>query len=739
MTFIVCQRCHHRKLCDAIFLAVNDSRHIPVINSPTMSKWVSRIRSEPQSAPPILNSLEASWLQTPSTPRAPPKIKDPNAPDYRYQVNQKCIYERRLPGGSYITAHVQRLQSGFYDSPVIHEDCIDNVRFVAINFVFHPSRDTFRFKSAVINIALHHTGDVRNPLRIVAGLTPRKSSHDHGTQTETIPLNALLMSKDCLHIQGFKPSRPRFLRHAPHLLYGSISPETLNWNFNLAGSLGVSQGPVSASLTPSYGVKSSYKVYDMMKIQGSVRTLRSWSGHDYDIEDGEMVWTLEENKLQKSGLPREFTFVMLLTKGSGGFEESGDVRLEVDVHPKVMGRLGTTYPPLVTKLRQYQPFKRGVLDLDEEIGQVFEPHTKDRGFNFANIASNFDEFVWLPGNAYSTTEPDYSGVATAGGGGAQQQGGSLYQQGQSRQATLLPAQQASKPQQALPSGDTTLNLRVFLEPSRGSPVPFSDQIVQQALPYLNLRVPPNASRNQSPMPPSVTSSRKTGTRRTVTIGSSKSVRKQRSRSELGREQRSSLEQARAEVHSSDGKGTMKPRTEAPDARLFSYQEPEYTNTHNHEHEHDHGTQMFPNQNDSPTGHKEPVAPPPNASPEYTTPPVHPSQQDPEWTFQTPKQRQEHPTLTPIPTAGQRSSSSRRNGVDMAKSSDRRISFEYDNPQNVAVTSLSPLRTSAAMMDELNKLSTIAAQRASKQSTANHYNSTLEVRQGEERRPMSLNR
>ncbi|KAH0841867.1 hypothetical protein FOPE_06720 [Fonsecaea pedrosoi] len=541
-----------------------------------MSTWLHRILSEPVSAPPATAPNNASsWPSTPLTPRtAAARLKDPNAPDYRYQVNQKCIYERRLPGGSYITAHVQRLQSGYYDSPVIHEDRIDNVRFVAVNFVFHPSSSTFRFKAAEIRIALHHIGAGEAEGQGEDGdgegqgvvATP-KTSHEHGTQTETETEKASqalvkgISSSSSSSKRLPRPSRPKFLRHAPHLLYGSISPETLDWNFNLAGSLGVSQGPASASVKPSYGVKSSYKIYEMMKIQGSVRTLRSWRGSDYDydheIEDGELVWTLEENRLQKSGLPREFTFVMLLTKGSGGFEESGDVRLEIDVRPKVTGRLGPAYPSLVTRLHQYQPFKREVLDLDQEIGQVFEPHDvkgegKGEGFNFANIASSFDDFVWLPGTAYSTSDAGAGSVPQTGTGfnastmasyQQQHQQHQQHQQGSQPHQQQLPRIQAqdSRP----PPGDTTLNLRVFLEPSRGSPVPFSPSQLQLQLPYVNLKVPsPNPSRGPSPtLQPSAST---TGSRRTITIGSgssstsrSRSVRKRRSRSELSKEYKAS--------------------------------------------------------------------------------------------------------------------------------------------------------------------------------------------------------
>lgn len=537
-----------------------------------MSHWFSPNREDPASAPAGITSAQ-TWPQTPLSPTTTARPRDPNAPDYRYQVNQKCIYERRLPGGSYITAHVQRLQSGYYDSPIIHEDLIDNVRFVAINFVFHPSSSTFRFKSAEINIALHHTReDDMHPLQVVTG-PKRLVSHDHGTQTDAMS-NSLIKTSDR---KAFRPSRPKFLRHAPHLLYGSISPETLDWNFNLAGSLGVSQGPANASLKPSYGVKSSYKIYDMMKIQGSVRTLRSWYGHEYDIEDGEMVWTLEENKLQKSGLPREFTFVMLITKGSGGIEQSGDVKLEIDIKPKVAGRFGASYPDVVTNLHRYRPFKSGLLDLDQEIGQVFEPQPKGKGFNFANIANSFDDFVYLPGTTYSTSD---SGIAqaTTAGGATQQQGS---QQQASPQKTSNQQQGSSqKAQPALLSGDTTLNLRVFLESARGTPVPFPTQAV---LPYLNLKPP--SSRNPSPMPASIAGGSGNSTKRTITISSRRSVRKKPSRSGLSKEY-SSSPVADANTQPQQHQGTQRQSVAPPATRPYSYHEDD-EQIHNH----DYGTQI----------------------------------------------------------------------------------------------------------------------------------------------------
>ena len=42
----------------------------------------------------------------------------PDGPNNRYQINQRCLYERRLPGEAYMTAHVERLQPGIYDDSI---------------------------------------------------------------------------------------------------------------------------------------------------------------------------------------------------------------------------------------------------------------------------------------------------------------------------------------------------------------------------------------------------------------------------------------------------------------------------------------------------------------------------------------------------------------------------------------------------------------------------------------------
>ena len=184
-------------------------------------------------------------------------------------------------------------------------------------------------------------------------------------------------------------------------MFGAVSPETLDWNFNLTGSLGVSQTPVSASLSPSGGMKGSYKLYQMMRIQGSLRTARShpFADPDYELEDGEVVWTMEENPLQRSGLPREMTFVMLITKG-----DVENVVFDINIEPRIASRIGH-FPKWWTNLLKYQPFQKEHMDLDRELGQCFLPTVVGRGFNFANLAGTFNDFVKLPGTAYSTTNP----------------------------------------------------------------------------------------------------------------------------------------------------------------------------------------------------------------------------------------------------------------------------------------------------------------------------------------------
>ncbi|KAJ5338831.1 hypothetical protein N7452_005559 [Penicillium brevicompactum] len=303
---------------------------------------------------------------TPITGVPPAKEKpppDPNMNNPRYILNRACIYERYLPGDAYITAHVERLQHGYYSNPGVSDHDSHHVDFLAIGFTLHsPNTLSHRFKSAKIRVSVRGSREYSN-------------SHHHP--------------------YGYPPGNPRFLMHAPHLIYGTVSPETMEWTFSLAGSLGVSEMPVSASIIPSGSINSRYRRYEMMRIQGSARTLKSERGPSFDIEAGEIVWSLEENDLQRSGLPREFTFVMLVHKPAA----DSRVNLSMDIEPVIAAKMGS-YPSPMLKLPAFQPLARRGIDFRQEIGQRFEP-TSPRGYNFAELASMFDEYIAMPGRKFS--------------------------------------------------------------------------------------------------------------------------------------------------------------------------------------------------------------------------------------------------------------------------------------------------------------------------------------------------
>lgn len=292
------------------------------------------------------------------------KLLDPNMSNPRLLVNRACIYERRLPGDAYITAHVARLQHGYYASEAISDKDADHVDFLAINFVFHTTHTlTHRFKSATIKAAIRGN-----------------------QETATSPQ----------YPHGFPPGNPRFLMHAPHLIFGHVSPETMEWTFSLAGSLGVSETPVSASVIPSGSTSARYRRYEMMRIQGSARTLKSPRGPQCDVEAGEIVWSLEENNLQRSGLPREFTFVMLVQKPTANCQ----LTLTLEIEPVIQAVVGS-YPSWLLTFSPYQPLLRRGVDFNSEVGQRFEPVDAVRGYNFAALESAFDEYIAMPGRKFT--------------------------------------------------------------------------------------------------------------------------------------------------------------------------------------------------------------------------------------------------------------------------------------------------------------------------------------------------
>jgi hypothetical protein len=301
---------------------------------------------------------------------------DPNMTDSRLLANRRCIYERPLPGDAYITAHVERLQHGYFESANTTDPPIAHVDFLAINFVFHPSDSQHhRFKAATIKVGVQNfLGD--------------------------------FVEKDGRWAYPYpQEEHPKFLMHAPHLIYGAVSPENLQWTFSLAGSLGISDTPVGASLRPSGKTVRSYKIYEMMKIQGSARTWKSPHGPEFDIEDGEISWSLTENDLQRSGLPREFTFVFLVQKPKW----DSRVKLSLHIDPVIDVWYGR-FPAWWLNQSRYQPMPKRAVNFRHEVGQRFEPVTSSRGFNFATLASTFDDYVNMPGSTYSSNVSCWPGL-----------------------------------------------------------------------------------------------------------------------------------------------------------------------------------------------------------------------------------------------------------------------------------------------------------------------------------------
>ncbi|KAL4950033.1 hypothetical protein BDW69DRAFT_173040 [Aspergillus filifer] len=189
--------------------------------------------------------------------------------------------------------------------------------------------------------------------------------------------------------------------HAPHFLHGAVSPETLQWNYSLAGSLGVAQLPLIASLSPAAGLNGRFNRYEMLRVQGSVRTY-------HGAPASQIVWTLEENTLQRSGLPREFTFAMLVARPGPIHERR--VELRVEIEPVLQSWIWCgAYPGWWLKLlRRYRASRKRGVDFRGSVGQKFGTGTgtgqggpteapggsvSRRGFNFATLVNSFDEYV----------------------------------------------------------------------------------------------------------------------------------------------------------------------------------------------------------------------------------------------------------------------------------------------------------------------------------------------------------
>lgn len=147
----------------------------------------------------------------------------------------------------------------------------------------------------------------------------------------------------------------------------------------------------------------------MMSMQGSIRSKRSPLGPEHDVEDAMAVWTLEENLLQRSGLPREFDFVLLVHKP----DDVKNVYLSVNVDAEVESWFGS-YPLWYTNLPKYMPTQDFTLDFNADIGQRFLPEQSGRGFNFASLPQSLDEYVIMPGTLYPTNDTRTNDDMTGG-------------------------------------------------------------------------------------------------------------------------------------------------------------------------------------------------------------------------------------------------------------------------------------------------------------------------------------
>ncbi|KAJ8068841.1 hypothetical protein OCU04_002531 [Sclerotinia nivalis] len=274
-------------------------------------------------------------------------------PDHRYQVFQKTLLEHEYHHEeAFVSASLARLHHGVYnlekrlslDGPQPH-----NVTFVAITFVFHPMHSVERrFKRAQISIQAFKT---------------------LGEKVTDQPL--------------------KIIKFAPHIAFGRYSTENLHWNFSLGAILGVSL-PATAVVAPSTEYDRSKIIGSMLKIQGSTRSAKG-------IQSSKLVWSLEENEQQCTGLPREFTFVFLIEQPVA----KAPFALQIGIKPVFSHSIeACSFGDEISQ-------KSDIL-LDE-VGQTFS--SSPYAFNFATMVGQFEHLVELPGSA--STIQDY--VATASG------------------------------------------------------------------------------------------------------------------------------------------------------------------------------------------------------------------------------------------------------------------------------------------------------------------------------------
>ncbi|KAM0144560.1 hypothetical protein ACHAP3_000589 [Botrytis cinerea] len=278
---------------------------------------------------------------------------NPDLPDHRYQVFQKSLLEHEYHHEeAFISASLTRLHHGVYDAGKrlsLYGPPPHNVTFVAVTFVFHPMHSVeYRFKRAQISI---------QAFKAIGGKTTNQ------------PL--------------------RIIKFAPHIAFGRYSTENLHWTFSLGATLGVST-PATATVTPSTEYDRSKVIGNMLKIQGSTRSAEG-------LQSSKLVWSLEENEQQCTGLPREFTFVFLVEQPVA----KAPFSLQIGIKPVFSNSLKTS------------SFGAGVTErsdvLSDEVGQMFS--CSPYALNFAAILGQFEDLVELPG--HSSNIQDYVGTASS--------------------------------------------------------------------------------------------------------------------------------------------------------------------------------------------------------------------------------------------------------------------------------------------------------------------------------------
>jgi hypothetical protein len=279
-----------------------------------------------------LHSASESPVQRPAI------AGNPEGPNNHFQVYQKCLLEHEFDSQeAFVSAHVQRVQHGIYSNP----DKLQfygtstgemKVTFVAVTFTFHPMHSLkHRFQRA--NISIMASNDKQHGLRIV--------------------------------------------KFAPHLAYGRISTENLHWTFALSSTIGVTQ-PFNASVTPSTSFDKQKVIDAMLKVQGSALS-------NNGLESSKVVWSLEENQQQATGLPREFTFVFLVERP----DPNAALRLAITIKACFSKDIGNDILP-------HDPVGGGWVNLGtNEIGQRFS----STPFNFAAMTGQFEDLIELPGKA----------------------------------------------------------------------------------------------------------------------------------------------------------------------------------------------------------------------------------------------------------------------------------------------------------------------------------------------------